>query len=54
MEIPLERQTAFVGYSTSIFLVCYDLYIFAMANIPVKINLFFLTLQVFLHLYSPQ
>lgn len=54
MEIPLESQTAFVGYSTSVFLVGYDTYIFLVADTSIKINRFFLPLQMFLHLFSPQ
>lgn len=54
MEILLESQTAFVGYSTSVFLVGYDPYIFLVADTPIKINRFFLSLQVFLHLFSRQ
>lgn len=38
------RKPVSIGHSTSVFLVGYDLFIFSMADVPLKINLFFLSL----------
>lgn len=54
METSSESQTAFVGYSTTTFPVGYEFYVFPLTDTPVKRNLFFLSLQVFIHLYSSQ
>lgn len=45
---PLESQTAFVGYTTSVYLVGYEICIFSTADTPIKTTLFFLPRKAFL------
>lgn len=53
MEIPSENHKASVGHSTSAFLVGYDLFIFSMADMALKINLLSIPASVPLLLQPP-